>query len=420
MLTSTVNESDIEAVTTTAGKGTFLQFSTRDPLPEPPSPNSPRIPTMDWNQLRAHFPITDHWIYLNHAAVAPISRPVQRAMERHLSDVADHGLAHIEAWHTNYAQTRRSAAKLLGAHSDEVAFLKNTTDGLIAVALGVSWRPGDTVVVAEREFPANVYPWLSLADRGVTIRTVPERNGRLRVEDFAAAIDSSTRVLSVSSVEFFTGFRNDLAALGQQCRDHDILFVVDGIQSVGALQLDVQALGIDCLAADAHKWLMGPEGCALFYCSRRALRHVKPAAMGWASVASSHDFLGYDTALHEDARRFETGTQNTVGIVGTKAAIDLLLEIGMEQVEERILALTQQLADGLVRNGFELLSSRAAGEASGIITCKPPQDQSSELVAQRLLEARIHTTDRGGWLRLSPHVYNTPEEMDQTLSVMCA
>ena len=128
---------------------------------------------MDWNQLRAHFPITDHWIYLNHAAVAPISRPVQRAMERHLSDVADHGLAHIEAWHANYAQTRRSAAKLLGAHSDEVAFLKNTTDGLIAVALGVSWRPGDTVVVAEREFPANVYPWLSLADRGVTIRTVP-------------------------------------------------------------------------------------------------------------------------------------------------------------------------------------------------------------------------------------------------------
>ncbi|MBT4099786.1 MAG: aminotransferase class V-fold PLP-dependent enzyme [Gemmatimonadetes bacterium] len=373
---------------------------------------------MDLQQLRRQFPVTDHWTYLNHAAVAPISLPVQRAMEHHLRDVAEHGLAHITDWHALYADARRSVGRLIGARSDEIAFLKNTTDGLIAVALGVQWRPGDSVVVAEREFPANVYPWLWLADKGVTIRKVPERDGRLLVEDFADAIDSHTRVLTVSSVEFFSGFRNDLAALGRLCRERDILFVVDGIQSVGALHIDVEKMGIDCLAADAHKWLMGPEGCAIFFCSGRAMRHVHPAAIGWASVQTSHDFLDYDTALHQDARRFETGTQNTVGIAGTKAAVDLLLELGMDTVEARILSLTDRLVQGLTPAGYEVLSSRLPDEKSGIVTCRRPESESSTQIAARLHEAGVMITDRGGWLRLSPHVYNTEEEIDQALALM--
>ena len=373
---------------------------------------------MDLQQLRRQFPVTDHWTYLNHAAVAPISLPVQRAMERHLRDVAEHGLAHITDWHALYVDARRSVGRLIGARSDEIAFLKNTTDGLIAVALGVQWRPGDSVVVAEREFPANVYPWLWLADKGVTIRKVPERDGRLLVEDFADAIDSHTRVLTVSSVEFFSGFRNDLAALGRLCREREILFVVDGIQSVGALQIDVEKLGIDCLAADAHKWLMGPEGCAIFFCSGRAMRYVQPAAIGWASVQTSCDFLDYDTTLHQDARRFETGTQNTVGIAGMKAAVDLLLELGMDTVEARILSLTDRLVQGLTSAGYEVLSSRQTAEKSGIVTCRRREEESSTQIAARLHGARVMITDRGGWLRLSPHVYNTEEEIDQTLALM--
>ncbi len=373
---------------------------------------------MNIQQLRSRFPVTQKWVYLNHAAVAPISTDVRRAMDHHLDDVAANGLAHIAQWHQMYAATRSKVGQLIGAHSDEIAFLKNTTDGLIAVALGLDWQSGDNVVIAEREFPANVYPWLGLSDQGVSIHTVPERDGRLCIDDFAAAIDHRTRVLSVSSVEFFSGFRNDLEALGQLCRQQEVLFVVDGIQSVGALRIDVAKLGIDCLAADAHKWMMGPEGCALFFCSRRAMHHVQPAAIGWASVHSAHDFLDYDTTLQVDARRFETGTQNTVGIVGMGACVDLLLNVGMEVVEQRILDLTQQLVDGLCAGGYEVLSSRRSGEASGIVTCRKQDGTSTTEIFNCLYEAGIIITDRGGWLRLSPHVYNTEEEISQTLDLM--
>lgn len=373
---------------------------------------------MDIDRLRrTQFPVTERYIYLNHAAVAPVSSSVRRAMDQTVRDVADHGIAHITRWQELVAAARRSAARLLGTRASQIAFLKNTSDGLIAAALGVDWRPGDSVVIAEREFPANVYPWLNLAHRGVSIRWVPERGGRLRVDDFRAAIDSSTRVLSVSSVEFFSGFRNDLAALGTLCRERGVLFVVDGIQSVGALRIDVAGLGIDVLAADGHKWLMGPEGCALFYTSPRALSQLRVAGLGWAGVRTAHDFLDYDMGLHQDARRFETGTQNRVGIAGLKAAIDLLLKIGMDTVEDRILSLSQRLAEGLSERGYELLSSRRPGEASGIVVFRADGVRSTE-VARVLTAASVQLTERAGTVRLSPHVYNTEDEIDRVLAAL--
>lgn len=365
---------------------------------------------------RQQFPVTERWLYLNHAAVAPVSEAVRHAMGRLLRDVADNGIAHIDEWYELYAGARRSLSRLLGGRAANVAFLKNTTDGLIAVALGIDWRPGDTVVVARGEFPANVYPWLNLASQGVGIRWV-EREGRLRVEDFASAVDASTRLLTVSSVEFFTGFRNDLAALGRLCRERDILFVVDGIQSLGALCIDVEALGIDCLAADGHKWLMGPEGCAVFYVSPRALQRLRVAALGWASVRTARDFLDYDPTLQEDARRFETGTQNTVGIAGLKAAVDLLLDIGMETVEQRVLGLAARLTEDLAARGFRLLSSRKPGEASGIVTFASDRHPTAELAA-RLQAVSVQLTERGDTIRLSPHFYNTDAEIDTALAAL--
>ena len=373
---------------------------------------------MDIDRLRrTQFPVTKRYIYLNHAAVAPVSVSVRRAMDQIVRDVTDHGIAHMTQWQDLVAAARRSAARLLGTRASQIAFLKNTTDGLIAAALGVDWRSGDSVVIAEGEFPANVYPWLNLAERGVSIRWVPERGGRLQVDDFAAAIDSSTRVLSVSSVEFFSGFRNDLAALGELCRKRGVLFVVDAIQSLGALRIDVAALGIDCLAADGHKWLMGPEGCALFCTSSRALSQLCVAGLGWAGVRTAHDFLDYGMELHEDARRFETGTQNTAGIAGLKAAIDLLLEIGMDTVEDRVLSLSQRLAEGLSARGYELLGSRRPGEASGIVAFRADGIPSTE-VARALTAATVQLTQRAGTVRLSPHVYNTEDEIDSVLAAL--
>lgn len=366
---------------------------------------------------RTQFPVSERYIYLNHAAVAPVSTAVRRAMNRIVRDVEEHGIAHIDDWRQLYAGARRSAGRLIGAAPEHVAFLKNTTDGLIAVALGVDWRRGDSVVLAEGEFPANVYPWLNLAERGVRVVRVPRRDGRLHVEDYATAIDASTRVLTVSSVQFTTGFRSDLKALGELCRQHDILFVVDGIQSVGALRMDVRDLGVDCLAADGHKWLMGPEGCALFYVSSRALRRLRVAGLGWASVASAADFFDYDTTLHDDARRFETGTQNTAGIAGLRAAMDLFLDLGMERVEQRVLALSQRLADGLTERGYAVHSSRAPGEASGIVTFAGIE-QTSAQIAAALQAATVQLTERGGTVRLAPHVYNTDEEIDRALAAL--
>jgi selenocysteine lyase/cysteine desulfurase len=372
---------------------------------------------MDLQAIRRQLPVTRQWIYLNHAAVAPLCRPAAEGMRRLVRDAEENGTANYEAWNQLYADARQSVAALIDSHPDEIAFLKNTTDGLIAVASGTAWSGGDNVVLAEREFPANVYPWLNLQSRGVEVRWVPERDGRLSVDDFAAAVDGRTRVVSVSSVEFLSGFRNDLAGLSALCRERDVLFVVDAIQSLGALPLQVAELGIDCLAADGHKWLMGPEGCALLYCSRRVLDRLGVTSLGWASVASAHDFLDYGLALQPDARRFETGTQNTVGIAGLKGAVDFLLAQGISAVGERILALTDQLCAGLERHGYVLLSSRREGEKSGIVSFSSPRHAAVQL-CRSLRERRIIGSVRGDWLRLSPHFYNTAEEIDQVLQVL--
>lgn len=373
---------------------------------------------MDITELRSQqFPVTERYTYLNHAAVAPVSVAVRQAMDEIVGGAADHGLAQLETWRQLYATARDRVAALVGAQPSQVAFLKNTTDGLIAVALGVDWRAGDNVVLARGEFPANVYPWLNLANRGVQVRWVAERQNRLCVDDFAAAINEKTRVLSVSSVEFFSGFRNDLAALGQLCRERGVLFVVDGIQSVGALQIDFQTLGIDCLAADGHKWLMGPEGCALFVVSAKALSQLQIAGLGWASVQSAYDFLEYDTRLYEDARRFETGTHNTAGIAGLQAAVNLLLDVGMPYVESRILDLTQRLVQGLESHAYHVLGSRQPHEASGIVTFVSEHTTSQQLSAV-LSQGGVQHTERGGTVRLSPHVYNTEDEIDAVIEML--
>jgi selenocysteine lyase/cysteine desulfurase len=372
---------------------------------------------MDLDAVRRQMPVTRQWIYLNHAAVAPVSGPAARAMRRLIRDAELNGIVHYDHWNRLYAQARRSVAALIGAQADEVAFLKNTSDGLIAVANGVRWSVGDNVVLSARDFPANVYPWLNLRSRGVEVRLVPERDGRLPVGDFAAAVDARTRVLSASSVSFLTGFRQDLGALGQLCRSRGSLFVVDAIQSLGAFPLQVAELGIDCLAADGHKWLMGPEGCALFYCGRQALERLEVASLGWASVASAYDFLSYDTALQPDARRFETGTHTTAGIAGLKAAVEFLSAQGIPAIAARILELTDQLCAGLERKGYTVHSPRGEHERSGIVSCSGRTRSAVDL--DRLLRGRrIVGSVRGDWLRLSPHFYNTAEEIEQVLSAL--
>lgn len=365
---------------------------------------------MDLTAARCQMPVANRWIYLDHAAVAPLSAPAAAAMRATVYQVEHDGFAHPDRWTQSITQARHSAAAMLNADAQSIAFFHNTTEGILAAANGIDWAPGDNVVLPSCEFPANVYPWVNLAHKGVQVHWVQPREHRLCVDDFRAAVTARTRAMAVSSVEFFSGFRNDLAGLSDICRQHDILLIVDAIQSLGALRMDVTSLGIDVLAADAHKWLMGPEGCAVLHCSARALERLGVASLGWAGVASAFDFLSYDTELQPDARRFETGTHNMAGIAGLRAAMDFLYGQGPAEVETRVLALTDALCDALRTLGCTVVSPRGENEKSGIVTFTHPRAYA-DTVLQRLRAERVLGTARGGTVRLSPHFYNTTDEL---------
>ena len=372
---------------------------------------------IDIDRIRADFPVTQEWIYLNHAGVSPISRPVFRSMNGCLRDIADNGMVRSQTWDETYARTRKLAARLIGARPSEIAFVKNTTEGILMVANGLRWRRGDNVVIADREFPANVYPWLNLSSRGVETRRAPEVEGRIPTERLLAAVDERTRLISISSVEFASGFRHDLEAVGSFCKERGILFFVDAIQSLGALRLNVADAGIDFASADAHKWLLGPEGAGIFYCSRRALKRLSVVNLGWAGVVNPRDYLSYDPTPLPDARRFECGTLNTVGIYGLKACFELIQRVGIDEIEARVLMLTDQLSAGLKEKGYEVVSSRRPGEKSSIVAFRH-SEKSPEALHQLLIENGIVGAVRGGCVRLSPHFYNTEEEIDRVLDVL--
>jgi selenocysteine lyase/cysteine desulfurase len=370
--------------------------------------------TIPWSRTRAFFPVTRDLVYLNHAGVAPVSTRVEEAMRRYLDLATSRGaFDYARTYDAEIERVRGRAAKLLGARREEIAFVKNTTEGLGIVAAGLDWQAGDQVVTCDLEYPSNVYPWWSLRGRGVETVMLRTRDGRLSLEALDEALaNPRARLLALSSVEFGNGARNDLEAVGRLCSERGVLFCVDAIQSLGCLPLDAPGCGIDFLAADGHKWLCSVEGCGIFYCSRRLLDRVTPRVVGWRSVTDNHDFDRYHMDLQPNAGRFEEGTPNTPGIFALGAAIDLLLELGVEAVGQRVLDLTDRLVAGLGAAGAEVLSPRGPGEASGIVSFRSP-DEAPERTAARLRSRGIHVVVRRGGVRASPHFYNDESEIDR-------
>jgi selenocysteine lyase/cysteine desulfurase len=352
---------------------------------------------------RDEFPITTRCVYFDHAGVAPVSRRVADAVERFVADARDFGRLHYRAWEERGEAVRVAAGALVGAAGDEIAFVSSTSDGLSAIATGLDWRPGDSVVTVADEFPANVYPWWGLAALGVETRMAPVERGRLTVDAVARLIDATTRVVSVSAVDFATGQRRPLAAIGELCRARGVLFCVDAIQALGAVRVDVERDGIDCLAADGHKWLCAPEGCGILYVSRRWWDRLTPRRVGWKSVTDHGRYLPYHFALKANALKFECGSLNFLGIYALGAAVDLLLEVGLAVVEERVLALTGELRDALKAHDLAVVSPDGEGERSGIVTARVPCEPT-EVVAV-LREAGVLASPRGGGVRFSPHFY---------------
>ncbi|MCS6850189.1 MAG: aminotransferase class V-fold PLP-dependent enzyme [Gemmataceae bacterium] len=372
---------------------------------------------MDWQAWRAQMPVTRHWVFLDHAAVAPISALAQRALTSYAADVAEHGGVHVARWEEEIERVRRLVARLLNADPLDVAFVKNTSEGIGIVAEGLDWHAGDNVVIAEEEYPANVYPWMNLAHRGVEVRRVASRGNRLHIDDLAAALDRRTRLVSLSFVEFASGFRNDIDRIGSLCRERGILFFVDAIQGLGVLPLDVRASPVDFLAADGHKWLLGPEGAGIFWIRRELVERLHPVGIGWNSVVGSRDFCRIDFTLKPHAGRWESGTLNVGGISALGASIELLLSVGLKAIEQRVLYLTDLLCESAARAGLQIWSSRQPGDRSGIVSLVVP-GVNPRAVVRACRGQGIAINHRAGRIRVSPHGYNQEDEIEYLVATL--
>lgn len=370
-----------------------------------------------WQEMRAQFPVCENWTYLNHAAVAPLPRCCSDAVRGYLDEVALNGIVHYPATiEQPLGRVRRLGARLIGARPDQIFVVRSTTQGLSVAATGVPFASGDNVVLVEREFPANLRPWLPLGDRGVEVRFTPQRDGRIDLDAMRDLVDDRTRVVSVSHVQFFSGYRTDLAPLAELCRDHDALLCVDAIQSAGAMPIDVEPWGVDFLSADAHKWQLGPEGVGIGYVSDRALARIVPAVQGWLSVERPFDFFDLEQPLKRDASRFEEGALNTAGVHALAASLEMLLGCGTNRIAARILELTDRCAEGLLARGWALVSPRDVDrEKSGIVTVRRPGIDMDAL-GERLQQAGFVIAIRDGALRVAPHAYNTQDEIDALLT----
>lgn len=355
--------------------------------------------------FRDEFPVTQNWHYLDHAAVAPLSRRARKRIEDWAKDLTENGDVNEGGWWREVEGVRTLAASFLNASPGEIAFLKNTSEGLALVAEGFPWKPGDNVVIAEGEYPANVYPWIHLHDRGVEVKIVPSHEARIRLEDIERTIDARTRLVSLSFVQFATGFRSDLAAVGSLCKERGIDFCVDAIQGLGVFPIDVEAMQIDYLSADGHKWLVAPEGCSIFYIKHEKIEKIRATSVGWKSVVRFLDYSTIDFRLKTDASRYEGGSYNIPGIVGLGASLELLQEVGIDTINTEVSRITNHLVEELDKVGAQIISPRGEGEWSGIVSFSIP-GVDLEALHQECRRRNIVLSLRGGRLRASPHFYN--------------
>ena len=364
-------------------------------------------------RYRDEFPVTRNLIYLNHASVAPPCRRAAEAMKSLAEDACSFGSLHYDQWMETYAGLRRAAAKLLNAAPDEIAIVKNTSEGVSTVALGFNWKAGDRVVAFREEFPANYYPWLRLERRGVHVTWFSIYDP---LEKIAEAMRGA-RLLAISYVNYLSGYRVDLEAIGKLCDENGCFFFVDAIQGMGALPIDVEACHIDALAADGHKWMLGPEGNGILYVRRKWLDAIEPVEFGWTNPANYADYGSRDMTPRPDAGRYECGTLNTIGCFGLRAALEFLLEIGVEQIAPAVLSIAGYLDRGLRGRGYEVMVERTAAIGSGIVSFRHPARDARAIVSH-LKRNQVIAAPRQGWVRMSPHFYISPEEIEQVLSLL--
>jgi cysteine desulfurase/selenocysteine lyase len=373
---------------------------------------------MDPLEARNLFPLVERYIHMNHAGVSPMSQRARAAIELVIDGSMNR--PYREGWAQDEAnRVRELLALLVNGSADSIALTRSTAHGLSLLAQGLDWSFGDNIVGAVGEYPANVYPWMALASRQVEFRQASPVGGRITPEDVLSLVDARTRLVALSHVAFWNGFRVDIETIGAECRRRGIVFAVDVMQSVGALRVDVGRLPVDFCAAGAGKWLLGRSGIGFLFCTPALLERIRPVIVGARSVAGHDRYFDYDLTFAHGARRFEESVVSLLDTAAFGAAVELLLEVGVEVIEERVLNLAARLGDGLAASGYEVVEPwpRTRAESSGIVSFRKAGTPAAA-VLRNLSAAHVIARTHQDFVRLSPHFYNTEEEVDHVLEVL--
>jgi len=369
--------------------------------------------------ISEEFNLRNDIIHLNHAGVSPWPLRTEKAVRKFAEENMVQGSLRYPEWLGVEAELRKQAQKLMNAPSPfDIALLKNTSEALSVVAYGLEWKKGDNIVSSNQEFPSNRIVWESLAEKGVAFREADFNISGNPEDALFSLVDNNTRLITISSVQFSTGLQMSLERIGEFCKKRGILFCVDAIQSLGAMQFDVQQIQADFVMADGHKWMLGPEGLAVFFSNPDARDRLHLNQYGWHMVEAAGDFDRRDWSIAKNARRFECGSPNMLGIYALNASLSLILETGMDYIENEILRRSEYLFDKIkTRSELELITSTSQGRYAGIVTFRR-RGADSELLYQNLMQKKILCAHHSGGIRLSPHFYTPYEQLDHVIELV--
>jgi len=370
-------------------------------------------------EIRNLFPATQNLVYLNSAAVAPLPSSVVSAVQSQLNDVSLHGSMNYAKWVETKNRCRALTGNLLNVPANNIAFLRNTSDGFAAVANGIDWKAGDNIVSFAGEFPSNFYPWRMVRDsHGVELRLCSERNGHVDIDELISMIDGRTKLVSISAIQFSNGYRADLERIGSAAREHGALFSVDIIQAFGAIPLDLTELQIDIAAGASHKWLCAPEGCGILFLSEKALDRIRPTLVGWISVPNPWDFDDREQSLHPDALALESGTGPAALFYGLEQSLLLLKSVGVEKIRDNNFHLADLLCEKLSGSNFQIMSPREATTKSQIVSLKHKSGVSPVEIFKALQEKGVVLSSRGDKLRIAPHLFNNESDIEVAVRML--
>jgi selenocysteine lyase/cysteine desulfurase len=370
-------------------------------------------------QIRSLFPAAEKYTYLNSAAVSPMPTTAADAVLSQVRDVSENGSQHYMDWIATKERSRALLGKMLNVRPEQIAFMRNTSDGFASVANGLTWQKGDNIVSFAEEFPSNFYPWRMVRDEhGVELRLAPERDGRIDLDELTGLIDGNTKLVAISAVQYASGFKIDLARVGEAARKAGALFAVDIIQGLGAMGFDLPGQMVDIASCASHKWLCAPEGCGFLYLSDDARERVKPTFVGWISVETPWDFADREQPYKPNALAWESGTGCSALFYGLEQSLLLLDSAGLQNIENYLAGLSDQLCDSLAGKNYSVVSSRIEGEKSAIVCIKHNGGLTPNDLYEKLKAENIIVSPRGDRLRIAPHFYNNQADIDHIVECL--